>query len=229
MKKRCHALAAGLDARSHQGREPRSVSKSAAAASAITEAIAFMTCSTGANPGHRYSHRVCRRGGAKLARLAARAHPGTSRCDRVGHSGTRRAGIGLMDERTRLDAESRLERIAGQVASVQRSLRRIVTVAPVRCLGVCNRVGHFCAWRSSCALNDRIARSPAPKAKSSRGHRNTEARHGACSCCGSSIVEFSFHARSPQAECERLTNCQQSSAGNAPSSGKGLETQRSFA
>lgn len=35
-----------------------------------------------------------------------------------------------------------------------------------------------------------------------------------------SIVEFSFHARSPQAECERLTNCQQSLAGNAPSSGK---------
>jgi hypothetical protein len=35
-----------------------------------------------------------------------------------------------MDERTRLDAEAQLERIAGQVASVQRILRRIATVAP---------------------------------------------------------------------------------------------------
>jgi hypothetical protein len=43
-----------------------------------------------------------------------------------------------------------------------------------------------------------------------------------------SIVELSFHARLPQAECERLTNCQQSPFGNAPSSGKGLKTQRSF-
>ena len=36
-----------------------------------------------------------------------------------------------------------------------------------------------------------------------------------------SIVEISFHARWPQAECERLTNCQQSLAGNTPSNGNG--------
>jgi hypothetical protein len=53
-----------------------------------------------------------------------------------------------------------------------------------------------------------------------------KARHIACLGCGSVNRRDLVHARSPQAECERLTNRQPSFAGNTPSSSEGSKNRR---
>jgi hypothetical protein len=51
--------------------------------------------------------------------------------------------------------------------------------------------------------------SSAPNAQTCREPRNRGGGTFFAYAAAQSIVELSFHARSPQAECERLTNCHQ--------------------
>lgn len=94
-------------------------------------------------------------------------------------------------------------------------------------LRACDRVGHFCVRAALARRPTGLRVSSGPNAQTSREPRDRGGGTLLAYTATQSIVELSFHARSPQAECERLTNCHQPLAKKRTVDRSGIEACRS--